>query len=221
MNQIVTIDGPGGAGKGTISRIIAMRQGWHYLDSGALYRALALLSARAGVSDADHAGLVTLAANMPLTFLLQSESEDHRVLLADEDVTDQLRSETVGNLASKIAAVQVVREALLAWQRNYAKPPGLIADGRDMGTVVFPSASHKIYLTASLDERAARRYKQLIEKGLNVSLGDLLEEIQARDARDMNRAVAPLRPAEDAISIDSTQDSIAQVVDKILKIIKA
>ena len=219
MSVVVTIDGPGGAGKGTISRIVAMRMGWHYLDSGALYRTLALAALKAGVDETQSEQLLDLAKHLPLTFLLESEDEDHRVLLDGVDVTDDLRNEQTGSMASKVASNQAVRAALLQWQRDNAVAPGLVADGRDMGTVVFPDAPIKIYLTASLEERANRRYKQLIAKGLDVSIGELLEEIRVPDARDMNREVAPLKPADDAVTIDSTEITIAQVVDNILKLI--
>ncbi|MEJ2465705.1 MAG: (d)CMP kinase, partial [Candidatus Thiodiazotropha sp.] len=189
MNEvpIITVDGPSGSGKGTISQRVAEALGWHFLDSGAIYRVLGLMASRAGIGSDDVDKLVQMAENMPLSF------DGDRVLLAQEEVTDAIRTETAGNQASKVAAIPRVREALLAWQRNYAQAPGLVADGRDMGTVVFPQAQVKIFLTASPEERAKRRYKQLKGKGLGVNLAGLIEEIRERDERDSQRAVAPLR----------------------------
>jgi len=217
--SVLTIDGPSGAGKGTVSRILALRLGWHYLDSGALYRVLALSAIQHKISSEDASGLLQLTADLPVSFVLKNETEDHRVLLLDQDVTEQLRLEQTGNMASKIAAIGRVREALLVWQRNFAASPGLVADGRDMGTVVFPQAAVKIFLTASHEARAKRRYNQLNGKGLSVSLSDLSNEIRERDERDANRAVAPLRPADGAVVIDSTNNTIHQVVESILRLI--
>ncbi|MBX5460423.1 MAG: (d)CMP kinase [Steroidobacteraceae bacterium] len=214
---VVTIDGPSGSGKGTIARAVARHAGWHLLDSGALYRLTALAGARAGLDPQDVQGHARLAGAMNVTFGSQSDGTE-RITLDGEDVTSELRSETTGSGASRVAAWPEVREALLARQRAFAQPPGLVADGRDMGTVVFPDAALKIFLTASAEERALRRYKQLKDKGSDVSLPALSREIAERDSRDSTRAVAPLKPAPDAEVIDSTGLSIGQVVDRVLAI---
>ena len=211
MPRIITIDGPSGSGKGTIAERVAKRLGWRMLDSGAIYRVLGLLAERAGIGNENEGKLAELAKTMPLSFA------SGKVFLNAEDVTAAIRTETAGNAASKIAVVPEVRAALLEWQRNYAQAPGLVADGRDMGTVVFPAAQLKIFLTASPEERAARRYKQLKEKGLDVNLADLAEEIRERDERDRKRKVAPLVPADSAIQLDTTQLTIEQVTDLVLQ----
>jgi cytidylate kinase len=212
---IVTVDGPSGSGKGTISQRVARHLGWHFLDSGAIYRVLGLMAARAGIGGEDEGKLVEMAKNMPLSFV------DDRVLLGQEEVTDAIRTESAGNQASKVAAIPQVREALLAWQRNCARPPGLVADGRDMGTVVFPQAQVKIFLTASPEERAKRRYKQLKGKGLGVNLADLIEEIRERDERDSRRTVAPLRPSASALTLDSTSLTIDEVYEQVMRKVHA
>lgn len=205
---VITVDGPSGSGKGTLAQRIAETLGWHFLDSGAIYRVLGLMVERAGISG-ENADIITeMAKKMPLSF------DRGKVLLAGEDVAGAIRTETIGNAASKVAAIPQVREALLAWQQNYAKAPGLVADGRDMGTVVFPQAAVKIFLTASAEERAQRRYKQLKEKGLGVNLARLTEEIRERDERDSKRAVAPLIAAESAYQLDSTAMSIDEVYEQ-------
>ncbi|HVN42405.1 MAG TPA: (d)CMP kinase [Steroidobacteraceae bacterium] len=213
---ILTIDGPSGSGKGTISRLVAQRLGWHLLDSGALYRLVALSGVRAGVAPEDQEGHARLAATMDVVFGADARG-DERVTLGGEDVTAAIRSETAGQGASRVAAWPVVRQALLERQRAFAVAPGLVADGRDMGTVVFPEADLKVFLTASPDERAQRRYKQLKDKGSGVSLAALSREIAARDLRDSTRAVAPLRPAPDARVIDSTGMPIEAVVARVLE----
>jgi cytidylate kinase len=210
---IVTIDGPGGAGKGTISRMIAEDMGWHLLDSGALYRLTALSALRKGVAVDDAQGLSEQAQNLDVVFAVENGAM--QILLEGDDVTQAIRSEGVGNAASQVAALPPVREALLQRQRDFRQTPGLVADGRDMGTVVFPDASLKIYLTASAEERARRRLLQLQQAGEDARLSTLLKEIQARDARDMQRAVAPLKPAEDAVELDTTQLDIPEVVKRI------
>ncbi len=212
---IVTIDGPSGSGKGTISRAVAVRVGWHLLDSGALYRLVALAGIRKALKADDIEGHTGLAESMDVRFDVADDGGE-RVTLAGKDVTDEIRSEVAGQGASTVAAWPSVRTALLERQRAFAKPPGLVADGRDMGTVVFPGADLKIFLTASPDERALRRYKQLKDKGSDVSLPALSREIAERDRRDSTRAVAPLKPAPDAEVIDSTGLSIEQVVERVL-----
>lgn len=212
---VLTIDGPSGAGKGTVSRIVAARLGWHYLDSGALYRAVGVAASWADLDISDSAALVRCAFDTRVAFE-ESEARGLRVRVNGVDATDELRLETTGAVASAIAAIPEVRSALRERQRAFRRLPGLVADGRDMGTVIFPDASFKVFLTASAEERADRRYNQLKEKGVSVSMDDLLREILARDARDAQRAVAPLRPAEDAVLIDTTGMPIDQVVDKVL-----
>jgi cytidylate kinase len=215
--RVVTIDGPSGSGKGTISRAVAQVVGWHLLDSGALYRLVAFAGLDLGLDTADIDGHARLAGSMQVTFGVGPDGSE-QVLLAGRDVTQAIRTETAGQGASRVAAWPAVRTALLARQRAFARPPGLVADGRDMGTVVFPGASLKIYLTASAEERALRRYKQLKDKGSGVSLSALSREITERDARDSTRAVAPLIPAPDAEVIDSTGLSIEKVVGRVLEL---
>ncbi|MEW8561051.1 MAG: (d)CMP kinase [Candidatus Thiodiazotropha sp.] len=212
---VITVDGPSGSGKGTLAQRIAETLGWHFLDSGAIYRVLGLMVERAGISGENIDKISEMAANMPLAF------SQGKVLLAGEDVSDLIRTETIGNQASKVAAIPQVREALLAWQRNYAKAPGLVADGRDMGTVVFPRAEVKIFLTASAEERAQRRYKQLKEKGLGVNLARLTDEIRERDERDSKRAVAPLVASNSAYQLDSTAMTIDEVFQRAMHKIRA
>jgi len=212
---VVTIDGPSGSGKGTISRLVAVRAGWNLLDSGALYRLVALAGIRAGLNPDDAEGHARLAGSMQVRFDVDQDGSE-LVVLAGTEVTGQIRSEVAGQGASRVAAWPVVRTALLGRQRAFAAPPGLVADGRDMGTVVFPTADLKIFLTASPEERALRRYKQLKDKGSDVSLPALSREITERDLRDSTRTVAPLKPAPDAEVIDSTGLSIEQVVDRVL-----
>ncbi len=212
---VITLDGPGGSGKGTISRLLAERLGWHFLDSGALYRLVALAATRHGVSLGDGPALAGLARRLDAEFLVDVKGNPV-VRLEGDDVSQALRTETCGNGASKAAAIVAVREALLERQRDFAREPGLVADGRDMGTVVFPQAMLKIFLTASLEERARRRYKQLKEQGVSANLDALFRELAERDRRDAERAVAPLKPAADAVEVDTTGMSIEQVLDRVL-----
>ena len=211
---IVTIDGPSGSGKGTISRAVAVRAGWHLLDSGALYRLVALAGLKQGLTAQDVEGHTRIAGSMDVRFDVGSDGGE-LVFLAEEEVTSQIRSEEAGQGASRVGAWPPVRSALLDRQRAFARPPGLVADGRDMGTIVFPGADLKIFLTATPDERALRRYKQLKDKGSDVSLPALSREITERDLRDSTRAVAPLKPAPDAEVIDSTSLTIEQVIDRV------
>jgi CMP/dCMP kinase len=214
---VTTIDGPSGSGKGTVGRAVARYAGWHHLDSGALYRLVALDGSEQGLDPQDVKSHVRAALGLDVQF----DPEGERVLLRGRDVSERLRSEEVGAGASRVAAWPEVREALLARQRAFARPPGLVADGRDMGTVVFPGAELKIFLTASPEERAWRRHKQLKHKGSGVSLPALSREIAERDARDAMRAVAPLKPAPDAHVIDSTDLTVEEVVGRLLALGRA
>ena len=217
--HVIAVDGPSGSGKGTISQMLAARLGYHYLDSGALYRLLSLAASRQGVSLDDCESLVMLAASMDIKFQMHEDGTPSTVLLNGEDVSEQIRNEAVGADASIVAAYEEVRQALMKRQRAFAKAPGLVADGRDMGTVVFPHARHKIFLTASPEVRAIRRYNQLIDKGENVSLAALVEQIRERDERDSTRAVSPLAPAEDAVVLDGSGLSIQEVLDRALQVV--
>ena len=212
---VITVDGPGGSGKGTIAALLSRRLGWNLLDSGALYRLLAFAARNHGVDLTNEESLKALAAYLDVQFQAGHE-HGQRIVLEGEDVTDFIRTEDIGAGASQVAILPAVREALLQRQKAFREAPGLIADGRDMGTVVFPDAELKIFLTASAEERARRRYLQLKKKGESVTLPGLLEEIRERDERDTQRAVAPLKPADDAIVLDSTNLSIEQVLDHIL-----
>jgi cytidylate kinase len=215
---VVAIDGPSGSGKGTISRGLAARLRWNLLDSGALYRLVALAAARRGNPE-DPAELAQIARAMDVSFASVGAAE--LVVLAGQDVTAALRTESAGAAASRVAAVPEVRQALLQRQRDFVRPPGLVADGRDMGTVVFPEADLKVFLTATADERAMRRHKQLKGKGIDVSLPDLSWDIAQRDARDASRSIAPLKPAPDARTIDSTDLTPEEVIARILQWLEA
>lgn len=206
---IITIDGPSGTGKGTLAIHLTRRMGWRLLDSGALYRVVAYQARRQGIALDATSDLVSIATDLPLEF--RQCDDNVQIRLDGDDVTDEIRSEVIGNGASVVAAVPLVRSALLVRQRGFLQPPGLIADGRDMGTVVFPSAELKIFLTASPAVRAERRYKQLKQKGIGVNLARLSEDIEARDRRDERREVSPLQPASDAIILDTTALDIAAV----------
>ena len=214
MVTVLTIDGPTSSGKGTISRTVAARLGWHLLDSGALYRLVALRGQQLSLEPDNIEGHAAAAAALDADF--GAVADEERIWLAGQDVTVEVRTAAAGMGASRVAAWPAVREALLDRQRRFAREPGLVADGRDMGTVVFPYAALKVFLTASPEERALRRYKQLKDKGSGVSLAALSREIAERDLKDSTRAVAPLRPAPDAHVIDSTHLSIQDVVEQVL-----
>jgi cytidylate kinase len=207
---VVTIDGPGGAGKGTVASAIAKAKGWHLLDSGALYRIIAVAGLADGIALDDAPALVEMSEGLEIVFA------DGQVRVNGANVTDAIRTEEAGNSASQVAALPPVRDAIFALQQGFRRPPGLVADGRDMGTVVFADAPVKIFLDASAEARAERRYNQLKNNGLGVNLRGLLEQIQQRDARDRERAVAPLKPADDALIIDSTQMTIDEVVATVM-----
>jgi cytidylate kinase len=213
---VVTVDGPSGSGKGTISHMLAEHLGWHLLDSGALYRVIGQACVIEGVSWDDSIAVADIARHLEVTFRVADNGEV-LVTYKGADVSAVIRTEEGGRGASKVAAIPAVREALLERQREFRSPPGLVADGRDMGTVVFPEAPLKIYLTASVSERAERRYKQLIAKGESVSLPRLLRDIEERDERDRSRQFSPLIPAEDAIVIDSSATPIADVFERVLR----
>ena len=213
---VITIDGPSGSGKGTVAGILAKSLGWNLLDSGALYRLLAFAAVNHGVALDNEALLAKLAAHLDVQFIGATDGKSARIILEGDEVTHAIRSEGVAAGASKVAALPAVRDALLQRQRAFQESPGLVADGRDMGTVVFPEAPLKVFLTASAEERARRRYLQLKAKGDDVSLSGLLDEIRARDERDTQRAIAPLKPAADAIQLDSTELSIEQVLERIM-----
>ena len=217
---VLTVDGPSGSGKGTVCRLLARELGWNLLDSGALYRLVGIAARKHGVEFGDHPALGALARHMDVQFRADASGEEACVLLEGEDVSAIVRSEQVGALASEVAAVPAVRNALLMRQRAFRVAPGLVADGRDMGTVVFPDAALKVFLTASAAERAQRRYKQLKEKGEAVSLPRLVEDIEARDRRDTERAVAPLRAAPDAVLIDTTGIGITEVFLRLMAEVK-
>ena len=214
---VIAVDGPGGSGKGTITTRLAEYLGWHFLDSGALYRLTALAVMKHKVPLDDDAALGEIAANLDIHF--ETHAGSVKALLEGVDVSAELRFEDTGVIASRIAAIPAVRTALSARQRRFRQAPGLVADGRDMGTVIFPDAQLKIFLTASAEIRAERRHKQLKEKGESVNLTRLFREIKARDLRDQSRSVAPLRPAEDAVIIDSTHLSIEEVFEKVLSLL--
>jgi len=212
---VITVDGPSGTGKGTLASYLAHWLGWHFLDSGALYRVLAYSAMQNSVDVEDEEALAMLARRLDLDFQHPGPAQEIIVVLEGDDVSQGIRTETCGNLASRLAAMPGVRAALLDRQRRFRQPPGLVADGRDMGTVVFPDAAVKIYLTASPEERARRRHKQLKGKGFDVNLAQLSVEIAERDARDSQRAVSPLRPADDAAVIDTTNLALADVIRRV------
>lgn len=217
---VIAIDGPSGSGKGTLARLLAAQLGWNLLDSGALYRLLALAGSRMGADPHDEAAHAALARTMNIRFSGDASGEE-QIWLGNVEVSREIRTEQAGEGASRVAAMPSVRSALLERQRQFAQEPGLVADGRDMGTVVFPDARLKVFLTASAAERAQRRYKQLKDKGFDVSLAALSQELAERDQRDSHRAVSPLKPAVDATLLDSTGMSIEQVVQAVLALAKS
>ncbi len=216
---VIAVDGPSGAGKGTIAHLLADTLGWHLLDSGALYRVVGHACVLEGVSWDDHPAVTDIARHLDVSFTTAADGEI-RVAYRGKDVSRAIRTEEGGLGASRVAVIGPVREALLARQREMRRPPGLVADGRDMGTVVFADAPLKFFLTASAEERAARRYKQLMDKGESVSLPRLLQEIRERDERDSTREVSPLVPAEDAIAIDSTATPIEEVFEQVMRVVR-
>ena len=217
---VIAIDGPSGVGKGTVARAVARRLGWHFLDSGALYRILALAARKAGVDGDDADALARLAPRLNISFDLQHHETEH-IVVDGEEISARIREETTGQLASRVAVHPPVRAALLERQRAFRRPPGLVADGRDMGTVVFPDAGLKIFLDATADERARRRMIQLRKAGIEPNMRALREEIRERDVRDRNRAVSPLKAADDAVTIDTTELSIDAVLERVAKLIEA
>ena len=216
---VITLDGPTGSGKGTVGQRLAQRLGWHFLDSGALYRAVALAGDRARCPPQDAHALAQIARRLEVQFQAQGQAPV-RVLVEGEDVSDAIREEKISRLASQVAVLPEVRQALLDKQHALRQLPGLVADGRDMGTVVFPDAMLKIFVTATPETRAERRHKQLKDKGLDVNLARLAEEIRARDARDAERGASPLKPADDAHVIDTSCLTVAQVVDNVLDLLR-
>jgi len=217
VSNLITVDGPSGSGKGTVCHILAKKLQWHLLDSGALYRILAYAALQQNIALTDSQTLADLALTLDVTFVSNGSGVD--TLLGGKNVGDKLRTEVVGQAASEVASIELVRSALLARQKAFLQKPGLIADGRDMGTVVFPDAKVKVFLDASAEERAQRRFNQLQDKGFNVSIAQILSEIKERDHRDRNRVIAPLRPADDAFVIDSTTLTINEVVEQILTLV--
>ncbi len=217
LAPVLTIDGPSGAGKGTVSRLVAKKLGWHYLDSGSIYRSVAIAIQNASVDLANVSDIVKVTQAM----LLEFECGDALIVrLNGIDITDQLGLESTGNIASQVAALPEVRAILLQKQKDFRQIPGLVADGRDMGTIVFPDAENKVFLTASAEKRAERRYKQLIEKDIDANLTKIKAEIEARDRRDMEREIAPLAMASDALYIDSSEMTINSVVEEVINLIR-
>ena len=217
---VITIDGPSGSGKGTMSRRLARRLGWHWLDSGALYRVVALAAQRFAPG-ASEASLASLVHTLDVKFVAAESTDEDRIFLHDEDVSDIIRTEACGREASRLATSPKLRAALLGHQRGFRNEPGLVADGRDMGTVVFPDAALKLFLTATPEERARRRHKQLREKGISVTLAELTREITERDEQDRQRAVSPLRPAADAVTVETTEFGVDAVLDRLVALVEA
>lgn len=221
MIPVLTLDGPSGVGKGTVASIIAQKLDWHLLDSGAIYRAFAIVASNNDIKIDDIDGLLKLANNFDISFKLNSNHEPLNVYLNNVEVSSELRTEKTAALASQFAKIESLRKTLLVKQRQFKKLPGLVADGRDMGTVVFPDASFKVFLTAEVEERAKRRLKQLQETGIAGNISHTLAEVQKRDERDVNRQHSPLKPAKDALVIDTTNLTINEVITKVMALIKA
>ena len=221
MIPVLTLDGPSGVGKGTVASIIAQKLDWHLLDSGAIYRAFAIVARDNDIKIDDIDGLLKLANNFDISFKLNSNHEPLNVYLNNVEVSSELRTEKTAALASQFAKIESLRKVLLVKQRQFKKLPGLVADGRDMGTVVFPDAPFKVFLTAEVSERAKRRLKQLQESGIAGNISHTLAEVQKRDERDANRQHSPLRPAKDALVIDTTNLTINEVITKVMALIKA
>lgn len=218
---VITIDGPSGSGKGTVSMLLAKHLGWHYLDSGVLYRVLAYAAIQQKVSSQQEEALLGLIKQLDIEFVMDKSGLEKKILLAQEDITALIRAPKISQMSSKISAISSVRDALADRQRAFRQAPGLVTDGRDMGTVIFPDADIKIYLTASSEIRAKRRFEQLKNKGFDGTLADLQREIEVRDKRDQERAVAPLKPASDACIIDSSDKAIDEVMADIFALVKA
>jgi cytidylate kinase len=221
MIPVLTLDGPSGVGKGTVASIIAQKLDWHLLDSGAIYRAFAIVASNNDIKIDDIDGLLKLANNFDISFKLNSNHEQLNVYLNNAEVSSELRTEKTAALASQFAKIKSLRKTLLVKQRQFKKLPGLVADGRDMGTVVFPDAPFKVFLTAEVEERAKRRLKQLQETGIAGNISHTLAEVQKRDERDVNRQHSPLKPAKDALVIDTTNLTINEVITKVMALIKA
>ena len=221
MIPVLTLDGPSGVGKGTVASIIAQKLDWHLLDSGAIYRAFAIVASNNDIKIDDIDGLLKLANNFDISFKLNSNHEPLNVYLNNAEVSSELRTEKTAALASQFAKIKSLRKVLLVKQRQFKKLPGLVADGRDMGTVVFPDAPFKVFLTAEVSERAKRRLKQLQESGIAGNISHTLAEVQKRDERDANRQHSPLRPAKDALVIDTTNLTINEVITRVMALIKA
>ena len=221
MIPVLTLDGPSGVGKGTVASIIAQKLDWHLLDSGAIYRAFAIVARDNDIKIDDIDGLLKLANNFDISFKLNSNHEPLNVYLNNVEVSSELRTEKTAALASQFAKIESLRKVLLVKQRQFKKLPGLVADGRDMGTVVFPDAPFKVFLTAEVSERAKRRLKQLQESGITCNISHTLAEVQKRDERDVNRQHSPLKPAKDALVIDTTNLTINEVITKVMALIKA
>ncbi len=221
MRNILTVDGPSGVGKGTVARAVAQKMGWHLLDSGAIYRAFALSANSRGINTENEQALAKLAQELDLDFINDADNDLVSVYLDGKDVSNKIREEKTGDMASRVASIGVVREALLKRQRAFAREPGLVADGRDMGTKVFINAKHKVYLTASAEERASRRLKQLQQLGSEGIMSRILADVVARDERDSSREHSPLVPAKDALIIDTTDLSIDEVVTKVMTLVEA
>jgi len=221
MIPVLTLDGPSGVGKGTVASIIAQKLDWHLLDSGAIYRAFAIVASNNDIKIDDIDGLLKLANNFDISFKLNSNHEPLNVYLNNAEVSSELRTEKTAALASQFAKIESLRKTLLVKQRQFKKLPGLVADGRDMGTVVFPDAPFKVFLTAEVEERAKRRLKQLQETGIAGNISHTLAEVQKRDERDVNRQHSPLKPAKDALVIDTTNLTINEVITKVMALIKA